>query len=221
MCNKVFVDSLIFDMDGTLWDAVDSYAEIWNVTLDEEGVEHNIVTREDLLRLMGWYLDDILATLVPQETGNRPLLKKVMDNEIKMMPLLGGILYPGVKDLIAVLSQKYKLFMVSNCGPGGLENFVRYNHFEPYFTDVLSHGGTGKSKAENIKELISRYNLRNAVYVGDTQGDIDNAHLAGVPAIWTSYGFGTAVKHADAEIASFSDIEQAIEKLNQKKQTTS
>ena len=25
-------DSLIFDMDGTLWDAVDSYCEIWNVT---------------------------------------------------------------------------------------------------------------------------------------------------------------------------------------------
>ena len=27
-------DSLLFDMDGTLWDAVDSYCAIWNAAID-------------------------------------------------------------------------------------------------------------------------------------------------------------------------------------------
>lgn len=28
-------DSLLLDMDGTLWDAVDSYCAIWNAAIDE------------------------------------------------------------------------------------------------------------------------------------------------------------------------------------------
>ncbi|HEX3385818.1 MAG TPA: hypothetical protein VHS53_11545 [Mucilaginibacter sp.] len=28
-------DSLIFDMDGTLWDAVDTYAASWNIVFAE------------------------------------------------------------------------------------------------------------------------------------------------------------------------------------------
>ena len=32
-------DALIFDMDGTLWDAVDTYAEIWNMAFEREGIE--------------------------------------------------------------------------------------------------------------------------------------------------------------------------------------
>ncbi len=31
-------DSLIFDMDGTLWDAVDTYAHSWNVVFSEMGI---------------------------------------------------------------------------------------------------------------------------------------------------------------------------------------
>ena len=31
-------DGLIFDMDGTLWDAVDSYVKIWNATIAECGI---------------------------------------------------------------------------------------------------------------------------------------------------------------------------------------
>ena len=31
-------DSLIFDMDGTLWDAVDSYVAVWDATFAEFGM---------------------------------------------------------------------------------------------------------------------------------------------------------------------------------------
>ena len=215
MINKGPVDSLIFDMDGTLWDAVDSYAVIWNTTLDSEGIEHENVTRRDLLRLMGSYLDDILNELIPDVDSRAALLEKVMINEAEMMPRLGGTLYPGVKELIPELSKKYKLFMVSNCGVKGLENFVSYNGLEGCFTDLLSHGGTGRSKAENIRVLVDRYSLKSPVYVGDTQGDADSARQAGIPMIFTAYGFGT-VQEPDAIIGSFDELPQAVEQVNVK-----
>ena len=217
------IDSLIFDMDGTLWDAVDSYAKIWNVSLDELGIKHKEVTRNDLLRLMGSYLDDILNCLLTGEEeksvekiDKKAILELVMANETAMMPTLGGILYGNVKETIAELAKNHKLFMVSNCGPGGLENFVRYNRLEPYFIELLSHGGNGKSKTENIRLLVEKHGLSAPVYVGDTQSDCDSAHNAGVPMIWAAYGFGK-VKDADAVINGFGEISEAIEKLNERK----
>lgn len=216
MHNSEPVDSLIFDMDGTLWDAVDSYTTIWNITLDEVGIEHHTVTRPELIKLMGAYLDDILAQLVPESGQRRMLLERVMQNEADMMPELGGILYPGVKEGLFKLTKNYRLFMVSNCGAKGLENFVKYNGLEGCFIDLLSHGSTGKSKADNICTLIERYDLKSPVYVGDTQSDADNAHKAGIPIVWTAYGFGNVV-NADETIHSFGELPQAIKNLNDKR----
>lgn len=213
MINKSPVDSLIFDMDGTLWDAVDSYAVIWNTTLDQMGIEHQTVTRDDLLALMGSYLDDILDKLIPDVSQRPLLLAQVMENETAMMPVLGGKLYPHVKNIIPALAQKYKLFMVSNCGPTGLENFVHLNGLQPYFTDLLSHGSTGKSKTDNIRFLIDKYNLKSPVYIGDTQSDADSAHRADVPFIHTAYGFGK-VTDSEAQITSFDQLPSAIDSIN-------
>lgn len=215
MRNRQPIDSIVFDMDGTLWDAVDSYAVIWNVSLDQVGIKHEPVVREELLKHMGSYLDEILRSLIPDVKQQKDLLRLVMRNESAMMPKLGGKLYPAVKELIPKLAEQYRLFMVSNCGPDGLQNFVRYNGFEDYFQDLLSHGGNGKSKTENIELLIDRYQLKSPVYVGDTQSDADSTHKAGIPFVWTAYGFGQ-VRDADAEIHGFDGLPSAITQINKK-----
>lgn len=200
-------------MDGTMWDAVDSYAKIWNDTFDAEGVEHSAVTRHDLLRLMGSYLSDIMRELAPCVTDHEHFMRLLVKNETEMMPRLGGKLYPGVREVTRELSKHYRLFMVSNCGPDGLKTFARFAGLEDCFTDLLTHGGTGKSKAENIKDLIAKYDLKAPVYVGDTQGDADNTHRAGIPFVWAAYGFGH-VTDPDATIHTFDELPEAISQLN-------
>ena len=212
--DNIRVDSIIFDMDGTLWDAVDSYATIWNTTLDQEGIEHQPVTRHDLVKLMGSYLDDILNQLISRPIDREALLKRLMENEATMMITLGGRLYPDVKKVIAELSGHYKLFMVSNCGPRGLDNFVAYTGLTPCFTALLTHGGTGVPKADNIRRLVKEYDLKRPVYVGDTAGDAEQAAKAGVPMIWAAYGFGKVDK-PDATIHSFDQLPKAIEQINE------
>ena len=66
-------------------------------------------------------------------------------------------------------------------------------------------GRTGMDEGRNIKLIMERNGIDNAVYVGDTEGDENAARYAGIPFIWASYGFGKA-KSPDKVIRSIKDI---------------
>lgn len=198
-------DSLLFDMDGTLWDAVDSYAEVWNRTFDELGMAHEAVSRESLTGMMGRHLEDITRALCPDVQDLPGFMKVLERNEDEMMPRLGGRLYPGVAETIAMLARRYPLFIVSNSGPKGVDNFLDYTGLRPYIKDSLTHGGTGLDKGQNIKVLVDCYKLKNPWYVGDTVSDSEAARQAGTGMIWAAYGFGHDVD-ADYVLHKFTDL---------------
>lgn len=196
-------DALIFDMDGTLWDAVDTYAEIWNMAFEREGIEQRI-TRNDLLALIGTPIDDIIRHFVPADQVEH-LLQVIAGLVVTELPRLGGRLYEGVQEGIATLAQHYQLFMLSNCDELELPIFVRYAGIEPYITDTLAYGNTHLRKADNMRLLAEKYHLQHPVYVGDTDSDCSEAHRAGVPFVWMSYGFGTTDR-AQLQYDNFSDM---------------
>lgn len=202
---KQYFDSLIFDMDGTLWDAVPSYCRIWEYTLKEFGISDIKVSRELLDSLMGKPVDVLVDAIVTEPVDRQRFLAALDVNEDHMMPDLGGQLYPDVKETLRQLSQNHRLFMVSNCSPRGAVNFMAYAGVSDCFTDSLTYGQTRVGKDVNIAELVRRYDLKSPLYVGDTQGDADASHKAGVKMAWASYGFGH-VSNPDYEIKKFSDL---------------
>jgi HAD superfamily hydrolase (TIGR01549 family) len=208
------IESLIFDMDGTMWDAVDSYTRIWDVTFAQCGVVRPPVTRQELLEQMGRHLEDILADLAPAGSDIDHLLSVLDANEQAMVPVLGGKLYPGVRETVRTLHERgVKLFMVSNCGSEGLKNFMAFAGITQYITDTRTHGGTDMPKDKNIRNLVERYNLQNVFYVGDTAGDCAAAHAAGIGMIGCTYGFGD-VSAADYKINTFSDLLSLQQNVN-------
>lgn len=205
-------DALIFDMDGTMWDAVDTYAEIWNMAFELEGIERRI-TRNDLLALIGTPIDDIIRHFVPDEQVEH-LLQVIGKLVITELPRLGGRLYEGVQKGVAQLAQHYKLFMLSNCDELELPIFVRYAGIESYITDTIAYGNTRLRKAENMRLLAEKHHLQQPVYVGDTDSDCKEAHRAGVPFAWMSYGFGTT-ESAQLRFDHFSDLVEHFVSLKQ------
>lgn len=200
-------DSYIFDMDGTLWDAVDSYCRVWNTTIEQTGINAPEVSRKTLADLMGKPLDIIYMTLVGDALRKDRFMTVLLNNERIMMPSLGGILYPDVKQTLAELHRRgAALFMVSNCEASGLPNFLRFSGMTDLFTDTLSFGQTDCEKDVNIATLVKRYNLQTPVYIGDTEGDCRSTHAAGLPFVWAAYGFGKNVPDADYTILSISDL---------------
>lgn len=199
-------DSVIFDLDGTLWDTVEQVCVIWNKALIKAGFEP-IVDYAKLSSCMGMLIDDIIKKLLPQAT--EPQIAQIKENclqsEQKYLAENGGILYDGIEDTLEKLSEKYKLFIVSNCQDGYIQSFFKAHGLEKYFIDYECAGRTGLTKGENIRLVIDKYGLKSPVYVGDTMSDKTAANSAGVPFVFAEYGFGE-VDSFDYKINCLSDL---------------
>ncbi len=197
-------DSLIFDMDGTLWDAVDTYRDIWNEAYRRMGVDAT-VTRDQLIECMGMPIEAIMERLAPATLDRDRFAVELGHTDAELMPVRGGRLYDGVAEFIPELASRYRLMMVSNCGVHGLDYFLDYTGLRPFFIDTLTHGQTGLSKEGNIARLVEKHVLQTPVYIGDTEGDCLSAHAAGLPMMHVTYGFGQC-DDADFSAASFADV---------------
>lgn len=207
-------DSIIFDMDGTLWDSTSEVAFAYRKVIAEKyPFVTDEVTGEKLKGLFGLPLDEIAVKLF-LSVESREQAVKIIDDccqyENEYLAEHGANLFEGVEETLIELSKNYKLFIVSNCQEGYIQCFFQANpHLEQYFIDFEYPGRTGKSKADNIRLIMKRNNLKHPVYVGDTQGDANAAKEAGVPFIFARYGFGD-VKEYHQAVDSFGEL---IEKL--------
>ncbi|TFB25090.1 HAD family hydrolase [Filobacillus milosensis] len=188
------MDSIIFDLDGTLWDAIDTVLVAWNKRINQLDQVKNEVTREDFRGAMGLQIQDIGRKLFPylDEETQAQVLNECCNLERDYLEEFGGKLYENVEDVLKILSQKYKLYIVSNCQDGYIEAFYTYHGLGKYFLDYENPGRTGLSKGENIKLIIERNHLTNPVYVGDTAGDLEASKYAEIPFVYAEYGFGEA-----------------------------
>ncbi|WP_294384925.1 HAD family hydrolase [uncultured Clostridium sp.] len=200
-------DGIIFDLDGTLWDSTAEVAKTWSTIISEYNINRKEVTVEDLKPCMGKLLDEIAKILLPDldEKMQMKIMKECCDYENEYLGEYGATLYNKLEETLEKLAKDYKLFIVSNCQDGYIESFFKAHGLNKYFVDYECPGRTGLAKAENIKLIVERNNLKKPVYVGDTQGDANSAKAANVPFIYAKYGFGE-VEEFENEIESFEDL---------------
>ena len=201
-------EALILDIDGTLWDSRALVAEGYNIQLKKEGLEHLFVTAEDLLPLFGKVMTeiaDVILASIP-EADRYDLMERCMATENKYLeenPCKIG--YPGIRETLAELSKKYRLFIVSNSQCGYPELCIQKLDIAPFISAHMCFGDTGTSKGQTILRLMKEQNITSAAYVGDTQGDYEASVEAGIPFIWATYGFGEPERY-DAKIDSFPQL---------------
>lgn len=203
------IDSIIFDLDGTLWDSTKAVVKAWHNVLRTYKKIIEPVTMEQLKGIMGLQIEEIGRKLFPylREAEQLELLELCCEEERKVILQQGGILYPSLESTLETLSKKYPLFIVSNCQCGYIEAFLEYHKLGKYFKGFECAGNTGLSKGGNIKKIIERNDLKASIYVGDTQGDCDAAKVAGIPFVFAGYGFGK-VSAYDFTLNKLSDIEK-------------
>ncbi len=202
-------ESLIFDIDGTLWNSTGLVAEGYNIQLRSEGYEHLCVTAEDLQSLFGKTMKeiaDIMLATVPEDK-RYGLMERCMATEQEYLhkdPCHIG--YPKVRETLEALKKKqHRLFLVSNSQQGYPEIVISKMGLQGLFEDHLCFGDTGLPKGETIKLLMQRHGIQSACYIGDTQTDYVATQVAGIPFVFCAYGFGSPAAW-DAKIDAFEDL---------------
>ena len=201
-------ESLIFDIDGTLWDSRALVAEGYNLQLRREGLDHLCTDAERLKSLFGKVMTEIGDALfasipVPERYE---LMARCMDTENRYLEENEcRIGYPGVRETLEALAKSHRLFIVSNSQKGYPELCLTKLGIEHLFSGHLCFGDTGTCKGETIKRLMAQHSITSACYIGDTQGDLDASDLAGIPFVFCTYGFGQ-VTHCWKTIDKFGDL---------------
>ena len=187
-------ESIIFDVDGTLWDSRALIAEGYNIQLRKEGLHHLQTNADVLLRLFGKTMSDIADNLFPDFLPEEryALMDRCIASEDAYLNAhpCDTIAYPDIRSTMEELAKHHRLFIVSNGQKGYPELAAKKLGVEHLITGCLSYGDTGKCKGETIRILMDKHSITNVVYVGDTQGDYESCQQAGIDFIWADYGFG-------------------------------
>lgn len=204
---------ILFDLDGTLWDATATLVAPWNAVLQRRGTPHPPLTQQDMIGFMGKTALQIGQMLLPDDPEEgRSICMESSQVELPDLREKGGILYPQLAKTLDTLRQTYRLFIVSNCQEGYIQAFLAHHGLADRFDDFEYEGRTHLTKGENIRLVVERNGLDKALYVGDTQGDLDAADAAGLPFVHAAYGFGR-VNRVTPALTAFAELPAVAAKL--------
>lgn len=208
--------ALIFDIDGTLWDSRQIVADGYNHHLRAIGRPDLQVDAEFLKTVFGKTMTEIADIMLCSiEAPERyEVLRGCMDCEHEFLekdPC--SIAFPGVVETLKKLKETYRLFVVSNAQRGYPELMMDKLGIRQLFEGWLCFGDTQAPKGETIRILMERHGVTDAVYIGDTQGDLEACRMAEIPFVFCKFGFG-APEAWDAAIDTFEDLPEALEKMD-------
>ncbi|WP_310394702.1 HAD family hydrolase [Hymenobacter sp.] len=207
-------DSVIFDLDGTLWDASAAITRAFQVAKNSVDYVDDDVTLAQVRAVTGQPYEAVYEQLFPGLPADKLNEYRALcaRQELAAARAHGGALYAGLEDTLRYLAGRgYRLFIVSNCQLGYVEAFFAHSQLGHYFEGHQCFGTKKLPKAENIREVVAQYGLRAPVYVGDTAGDLAASQAAEVPFIFATYGFGRlTTTEAPQRITQLSDLRQML-----------
>jgi phosphoglycolate phosphatase len=207
----------LFDLDGTLIDAVPDIVPAINHVMDVQRLAH--VTYEEAASLMGDGLHQFALRAFQRRGAN------ASDEDIALFARRYGQhavvhtrLYPGVAATLQVLVDTgWHLAVCSNKSEAVAEDILAQLGIRPYFT-VVCGGDTvvaRKPDPRHLLEALARAGAMpdQAVMIGDYQADVIAARMLGVPCVFAAWGYGQKEmgNQATRIAAQFSDLPTVLD----------
>ena len=187
-------DTYIFDLDGTLLDTLQDLATSVNYALRQHDMpEHSI---DDIRRFVGNGVRKLMERAVPDGAQN-PLFESAFATfrQYYMQHSLDTTRpYDGIPEMLDELKRRgCRMAVVSNKMMAATQELIA--HFFPQIEVAIGeHEAEGirkKPAPDTVREALRQLGVttKNAVYVGDSDVDIETAYNSGLPCISVLWGF--------------------------------
>lgn len=177
------IKAVIFDMDGTILDTITDITTASNNALEAMGLPHHF-TRDEVKLCFGSGIHDDIAKIIALARGCQGQ---------DLIDLCETIPYEGIPELLKKLREKgIKTAVASNKDEAPVKKLTEM-YLKGLF-DVVKGNKPDihrKPAPDMINAILSDLSLtpEDAIYVGDTEVDIETARNSHLPCLSVTWGF--------------------------------
>ena len=189
------IDTVIFDLDGTLVDSQPAALGATIEALSRYGVR---VTEADLREVFGGGARRLLNNFLEPGLGAdqaAEVLEEAIELRASLQLDLTGevVLLPGVKELLALLKDgKFRLAVATMSSGAVAESVLAHHGIRTYFDSVLTIDDVTQIKPdpEILAKTVERLGgqVKRSMYVGDSSHDLEAAVNLGMPFLLVDSG---------------------------------
>lgn len=186
---------VIFDLDGTLLNTIADLAAATNQALQHYGYPTHEV--EAYRFFVGNGINKLFERALPETERTEENILKIRSRFVPYYDTHNADLsrpYPGIPELLRTLQQKgIKIAVASNKYQAATRKLIAHYFPEINFVEVLGQreGIPAKPDPCIVHDIIAKAGVKQeeALYVGDSNVDMQTAHNAGVTAVGVAWGF--------------------------------
>lgn len=210
------MNTIIFDLDGTISDPAEGITRSINYALEKLGVE--IRPEKDLLKYIGPPLKVTFGELagIDQEEQFARAVELYRERYIKK-GFSENRMYDGMEDVLQKLAQEGNQMCIATTKRVDMAfQVLDYFDIRHYFKKVLGCD-IHRQKADLLSEILADPETGSgpAVMIGDRDTDFIAASRAGIPSIAVRWGYGNTEEFSlAAQVADKpSDLPEMIKKI--------
>ncbi|MBC8527700.1 MAG: HAD family hydrolase [Candidatus Cloacimonetes bacterium] len=212
------VDTIIFDMDGTLLKSdtycVDAIQKAICDVFAKHKIKAKIPSPETILREVGkpsrQFYKDILPVGYKYLIGE--VFTEIQKNESEALRNGKGKLFDGTLQTLKYLKEKnYNLALVSNCSSFYFHTVIEVFNLDKYLSQATCIGDVdGFTKSKIIVKFIEEFGSSSSAVIGDRFYDIEAGKQNGCITIGCLYGYGkkSELENADFLIGNISQLKE-------------
>lgn len=186
-------DLLIFDLDGTILDTLEDLFLSVNVSLRKSGFPER--TKEEVRQFVGNGIQKLIERAVPENTDEEQIQHVYQDFTAYYAAHCADHTrpYAGIIEILQTLRNAgIRTAVVSNKADYAVQSLCR-TYFPDLFDAVAGEqeGIKRKPAPDAVLTILDRLHIHQeqAVYIGDSDVDIETAKNAGMPCISVDWGF--------------------------------
>lgn len=186
------IDTVLFDLDGTLMDTSSGIIKSVRYVLEKMGLSS--VSEQQLYSFIGPTVKERLIEIFPLSDKDANMAMKIFRENYGQNNLYMAHAYKGIKELLLSLKmQNYKLGVATYKRTDQAKLLLREKQLYDCFDIICGSDSNATLRKSDIIEkacLEIKADKKNTVMVGDSKSDAIGAMEVGVQFIGVTYGFG-------------------------------